>query len=318
MTLKSIFLFLLFIRFIHCSDLVQEILGDNNTSTDSTVAITSTEIVPTITTPTIACDFGTYDCPKILSEAIANAINTAIASGNLPILVCDIDETLIKRTAGYSTATDLYHNLKSSGALFKTHGLLALTARIVNVENVMPFTQAELNLCTPEFVTCLKNPANLGSILGRLDFSSEKRFLHDYGLVIMGQGGLTKRQALDVFLNQALNDNNKKYELLFVDNDIGWFSEFCNGIGYDPKIVKGNFFHYRWEVGEKVQVTPPSPTVDQERIQEMGDIGALRDSIKSQLEAPKVKKHTPVAVVAGRFTITDVNYEDDFDEWDFS
>lgn len=316
MTLKSSLLFLLFIHFIYASDLVQEILGDNNTSAASTVTITSAEIVPTITTPTIACDFGTYDCPKILSEAIANAINTAIASGNLPILVCDIDETLIKRTAGYSTATDLYHNLKSSGAFFKTHGLLALTARIVNVENVMPFTQAELNLCTPEFVTCLKNPANLGSILGGLDFSSEKRFLHDYGLVIMGQGGLTKRQALDVFLNQALHDNNKKYELLFVDNDIGWFSEFCNGIGYDPKIVKGNFFHYSWEVGEKVQVTPLSPAVDEERIQEMGDVGALRNSIKSQLEASKLTKRIPVAVVAGRFTM--IGEEDDFDEWDFS
>lgn len=316
--MKLNIIFVLLASLLICAnpaDLVQEILNDTNS--DSALVVNTSSVVTSQSA--IPYSFKSYDCPKCLSENLLSAVDNAIASGNLPILVCDIDETLIKKNTGHPLPTDLYSYLRGSGVIFKVHGLLALTARSVTTENIIGITQNELNLCVPEFVTCMKAPDNLGRLSG-LDFSAEKRFLHSHGLIIMGEGGLTKRQTSNIYLQSVLQDSNQKYELLFVDNDIGWFGEFCNGTGYDPKIVKGNFFHYKWETGENIQ----KDNKDDERAKELGDLNSLRNSITAQLAAARIStkttkveepKYTVVEhTVVGRFESTDYIETEDL-EW---
>lgn len=194
-------------------------------------------------------NFQSYSCPNAISLAILSAVNNAIYSGRLPVIVCDMDDTLVKISHSHLVPTKFYHRLIKSGVLPQAHGVVLLTARPITTENILTETSEELEACTPGFTKYMYDSKNLGGLVAQ-DLPHEKRFLHDHGLLIMGNGGLTKRQTLDIYFQNILVDENQNYELIFVDNSFGWFPEFCNDSGYDSKIVKGHFFHYNSDVGE--------------------------------------------------------------------
>ncbi len=216
--------------------------------------------------------FQSYGCSEMLSRAVLHAVNTSIESGRLPILVCDIDETLVKRWRGRVIATEFYHNLRDSGAISSSHGVLALTARTITDGDALQITNYDLEACTPEFAVHMRSPKNLDGLIS-LNFPLETRFLHDAGLLVMGNGGLTKRQVLNIYLEKVLANSTKRYELIVVDNEIGWFDGFCNDTGYDFKITRGHFFHYNWNVGEKVT----SPISGLDRLMLAASFPIMRD-----------------------------------------
>ena len=203
-------------------------------------------------TPTIfSHNFRSFDCPSELSAAILDTVNSAIDSGNLPILVCDMDKTLVKEMSDCTVPTDLYCKLRDSGVISRSHGVLVLTARSMINCDIFHITNYELEVCIPEFAKHMRSSKNFDGLTAST-VPLDTRFLHDAGLLVMGNGGLTKRQVLDIYFQNILAGSNKTYELIFVDNEIHWFTEFCEVSGYDPKITKGHFFHYNWQIGEKM------------------------------------------------------------------
>jgi hypothetical protein len=213
----------------------------------------ATKISVENTPPAFSYNFQTHDCPKKLSEVVSGAVTSSISDGRLPILVCDLDETLVKGSgSGLALPTDFYKHLNESGAIAKSHGVLALTARLVTVDNILGITHSQLSICTPEFAERIRSDTNLGGLTS-LDLSSvEKSFLYNAGVIVMGEnkGNFTKRQIIDAYLKFILVGSNSKYDLIFIDNCIGWFNDFCNGIAFDSKIIKGHFFHYDWDKAE--------------------------------------------------------------------
>lgn len=277
----------LFFNVVLATDLVEEIVA----------TIESTKVSVETAPPAFTYNFQSYDCPKKLSEVVLHAVNSSASEGRLPILVCDLDETLVKGSgSGHALPTDFYKHLNESGAIAKSHGVLALTARLVTVDNILGITHSQLSICTPEFAERLRSDTNLGGLTS-LDLSSvEKSFLYNAGVIVMGEnkGNFTKRQILDAYLKWILVSSTNKYDLIFIDNCFDWFNDFCNGAAFDSKIIKGHFFHYAWDKAEG-SVSP---------------LTALALAGLDQPIAPKPIK-TSAPKTAGRFEISDFFDTDD-------
>ena len=153
--------------------------------------------------PAFSYNFQSYSCPNEISLAILSAVNNAIYSGRLPVVVCDMDDTLVKISHSHLVPTKFYHRLIKSGVLAQAHGVVLLTARPITTENILTETSEELEACTPGFTKYMYDSKNLGGLVAK-DLAHEKRFLHDHGLLIMGNGGLTKRQTLDIYFQNIL------------------------------------------------------------------------------------------------------------------
>ena len=129
MKLKSIYLTLMIVAF-SLARATENDDGSTIVNIDTFVDITGSVKVPNFT-----YNFHSYDCPKQLSTAVTLAVTSSIVAGRYPILVSDIDETLIKRPGGLVSSTDLCLYLSTSGAISNSYGVLALTARPVAAEN---------------------------------------------------------------------------------------------------------------------------------------------------------------------------------------
>ncbi len=275
------------------ADLVKEIIGKVEAEKSPAVIIPSG----------FSHVFQSYDCPKKLSEVVLQAVTSSISEGRLPILVCDLDETLVKNSlSGFAVPTDFYKYLKDSGAIAKSHGVLALTARLVAIENVLGITHSQLSTCTPEFSERMRSHTNLGGLTS-LSLSSETRFLYDAGLLVMGENkdSLTKRQVLDEYLKRILVYSAHKYDLIFIDNCIGWFNDFCNGVAFDSRIIKGHFFHYNYDKAEVVISNP---------LNNLMPAGLIKGS-------PSSTRRQSVVITAGRFEVTEL-FDTDTDDADES
>ena len=256
MRLKSIYLTLIVIAF--------SLTRAAETGNDDDVTIINldsfVDITDSLKVPNFTYNFHSYDCLKELSTEVVIAVNGSIAAGRFPILVSDIDETLVKKGFDGISSTDLYNQMSTSGVFSNSHGVLALTARPINMNKVVESTNFELATYAPEFYKVMRSDKNFDGISSlNLLFKFERRFIYDSGLLVMGGGGLSKRQVLDEYFRRLLINSEHKYDLIFIDDEYSWFQEFCTG-GYNQKIRTGHFFHYNWLVGEGITPKKEEPS----------------------------------------------------------
>lgn len=226
----SFFILLLFFNLIAAGDIVY---AEVDAHSEATSAFTS--------------NFKSIKSPTVLSHAVSTAIINSKKSGHLPILVLDMDETSVEKLSSDIVATEFYLKLRDSGAIEASHLVFVLTARPITTNNILNITNSELAKCTPELEAKMRYSISLNGS-AYINFPLETRFLYDRGLLVMGGSKLTKCQTLcqtlDISLNEIPNGNNNTYELIIVDNQISWFTEFRNNKKYNPKIIKAHFFHY--------------------------------------------------------------------------
>lgn len=204
-------------------------------------------------------EYESYECPKGLVGAIERAVTRSLSLGRRPILACDIDETLVKQVLHkgiiYFVPTQ-FSMLLSASTLEKVYAVMALTARSACLDGLLGETQEILKGCSPDFYKYMTRKENFGGLaLYRQSYLNPRNgFIYHNGLLMMGELGTTKRDALDTYLN--LNPLEKvEYDLIFIDNDSGWFPKFFTA-PYAVNIRFGYFFHYDFERCEQKMFNP--------------------------------------------------------------
>ena len=192
---------------------------------------------------------GTYTCPNLLITNLNQAIDGCINRGRKPILLCDIDETLVKVLMHEGNKcflpTQFGMFLNESSILSKCFGLLALTARSIRDPKILDQTVQTLTTCSPKFYKFISRNKNFGR---NPQYQSGLRvingFLYEKGIIIMGDTQKTKYQTMQSF---------------FIDNDQGWFPEFVNHQGHGL-IRFAHAFHYNFDACEQKEFYKiPSP-----------------------------------------------------------
>ena len=203
--------------------------------------------------------YESYTCPKALAESIERAVTKSLALGRRPILACDIDETLVKRKMHngieYFVPTQ-FSMLLRSDILEKVFAVMALTARSVKEVGLLEETNMILKGCSPDFHKYMTRGENFGGSFSQRPnyLDSSVGFVYQNGLLMMGEVGTTKRDALDSYFK--INPlEEAEYDFIFIDNDSGWFPRFRTG-GYAVNIHFGYLFHLDFERCEQTIFNP--------------------------------------------------------------